>query len=218
MNIKYIISFASLLLGLFSGLQAQDDLFEDGGSFTDERDGNVYKVVQIGSQTWMADNLNFDDGNSWCYDDALGNGEKYGRLYIWESAMKVCPTGWHLPSDQEWDVLSEHIAKYKGPVEKGDGNWGAINYLNQGKYLKSTSGWYKDVNGTNEFGFNGLPGGMRNSRDGSFTSITESAYWWTSSEQDEKHAFRRYLYYSFDHLGRFDVQKDLGHSVRCLKD
>ena len=124
----------------------------DTGSFTDTRDNQVYKYTVIGTQTWMAQNLNFEtDEKSYCYDDDPTNCETYGRLYEWDEAMQghpaddtlkiqgVCPAGWHLPSVSAWYDLAFYVDS--NSVNGGHGVW---DFYEIGPVLKSTSGW-KDL-------------------------------------------------------------------------
>jgi len=115
--------------------------------FTDQRDGKQYRTVKIGDQVWMAKNLEYEAEGSRYYNDDEATFKAYGRLYDWHTAMEVCPKGWHLPSVSEWKELIEAV---------GGKEW-------SGKKLKANKGWKKsdkhDDNGTDEFGFWGLPGG-----------------------------------------------------------
>lgn len=99
------------------------------GFFTDPRDGQVYKTIRLNGKIWMVQNLNFDLGKDcWFYDDDPKNGEKYGRLYTWESAREACPLGWRLPTDQEWSSLANAFGGcYDFVAEMGRGNPGKAN-------------------------------------------------------------------------------------------
>jgi len=112
------------------------------GTFTDPRDGKTYKTVKIGNQTWMAENLNYECEGSKFYDNDPANAEKYGRLYDWATAFKACPSGWHIPSKEEWRTLVDY----------------AGGFDISGKELKARSGW-RTNSGTDAFGFSALPGG-----------------------------------------------------------
>jgi hypothetical protein len=114
--------------------QTETKAITEKGSFTDTRDGKVYKTVKIGNQIWMAENLNYEAEGSKCYDNNPANGQKYGRLYDWETAKKACPPGWHLPSDAEWQELVD----FAGGKEIA------------GKKLKAVSWWVNNSNCADE--------------------------------------------------------------------
>ena len=171
------------------------------GTLTDTRDGQTYKTVVIGEQTWMADNLNYETENSYCYDDDPSNCSKYGRLYTWVAATTVCPSGWHLPSTTEWKTLFTAVG--------GSSTAGTV--------LKSTGGWYNDGNGTYAFGFSALPAGLRNGTGGYYYE-GDYAYFWSSTEYYSNYAYSMYLYYGYDFAGLDYYNKDFGRSVRCVKD
>ena len=166
----------------------------------------TYKTVVIGTQTWMAENLNYNPGtgNSICYDGQTSNCTTYGRLYDWSTAKTVCPTGWHLPSNADWDVMKAYIN----------------DDYTEGKKLKATSGWssYNGVsgNGTDEYGFSALPGGYGGS-DGDFYSSNYGA-WWIATESYYDFAFVRYMGYEYrDVISSHNVKSNL-LSVRCVQD
>jgi uncharacterized protein (TIGR02145 family) len=189
--------------------------------------GNSYKTVTIGTQVWMAENLkvskyndgsaipNVTDNSQWSalttgawsnYNNNSQNDNTYGKLYNWHTVNtgKLCPTGWHVPTDAEWTVLTDYLA--------ANGHSGT-----EGKALKSTTGWNSNGNGTDNYGWNGLPGGYRYG-NGSFDYIGYSGNWWSSSQLSTGSAWARGLYYSFDYVGRYYGSKKYGFSVRCLRD
>ena len=175
------------------------------GKFTDPRDGHTYKWVKIGNQTWMAENLAYKAASGcWAYENKESNANKYGYLYNWETAKTVAPAGWHLPSDEEWDVLTKYIERKKGTNEIG-------------KYLKSTSGWDSNGNGNDYFGFGGLPAGYRGC-NGTFGNVGDDSYWWGSAAKDASDAWHRYLGTGNAYWGRSNNSKECGFSVRVLRD
>jgi uncharacterized protein (TIGR02145 family) len=169
-------------------------------SFTDPRDGKVYKTVKIGTQIWMAENLNYNAPSSKCYDNNPANAEKYGRLYNWNTAMKFCPPGWHLPTDAEWDILINAVGGKKMA----------------GKYLKAKFGWNNNGNGLDTYGFSALPGGGRDT-GGNFYGAGRYGYWWSASENFSDYAYYQLMYYGIDNAYWGNGDKALGFSVRCVK-
>jgi uncharacterized protein (TIGR02145 family) len=163
-------------------------------TFTDSRDGETYKYIQIGSQKWMAENLNYDTTGSLCYNRAASNCAEYGRLYTWEVAKKVCPTGWHLPSEAEFETLFSAVG-------------GVIEML-----MSTSAQWGNDYKGLDKYGFSALPAGRRYS-NGNFYNKGESAYFW-SSTRDGEDAIGVWL----PTLPLFSTEIIDGFSVRCVKD
>jgi uncharacterized protein (TIGR02145 family) len=165
--------------------------------FTDSRDGQKYRSVKIGGKTWMAQNLNYQTGNSWCYNDNNSSCEPYGRLYDENTAKAVCHAGWHLPSGKEWNDLVATM-----------GGAGA------GKKLKSTYGWAYDGNGIDEFGFSALPGGYRNYYGYGFSDARILGCWWMVRSDFDSYMF---MVYKLDdvRMGGYDKKNC---SVRCVKD
>ena len=176
-----------------------------GPTFTDNRDGKVYRKVAIGGKTWMAENLNYAASGSKCYGDDPSNCEKYGRLYNWPTAMSACPAGWRLPHESEWRTLTDYVGGEK----------------EAGKKLKSASGWnnYKRMsgNGMNEYGFSALPGGFGDS-DGSFYDAGNEGYWWCATEYGAYRAFSRYIRHYNEVVYKNYYYKTTLYSVRCVQD
>ena len=189
-----IVSVAVFGLSFGGGEQAVS-------TFTDKRDGKIYRIVEIGGQTWFAENLNYAAKGSVCYDNKAANCAKYGRLYDWETAMKACPAGYNLPSDDEWDVLVD----YAGGEETA------------GTKLKSAAGWDKDGNGTNDFGFSVLPGGFGHSED-SFIGAGRLGFWWSATEDDAFGARSRDMYYYDEDMRWYSHYKTSLFSVRCVQN
>ena len=197
----------------------------------DLRDGQTYKTVVIGEQTWMAENLNYETENSYCYDDDPSNCAKYGRLYTWAAVIDsvklatdadnpldcgyakecglagkvqgICPEGWHLPSYGEWYTL-----------------FGAVGgQSTAGKVLKSQTGWaaYGGITNEDSFGFSALPAGFRYD-SGDYSLEGYNALFWSSTEGSSSGAYYMTLYYDYHDAPLDYYSKNYGHSVRCVKD
>ena len=202
-----------------------------GPNITDS-EGNSYKTVTIGTQTWMAENLkvskysdgttipNIIDNAQWSqlttdawsyYNNDAANNAKYGKLYNWYAVSKttngnknVCPTGWHVPTDAEWKVLTDYLG----------GDSIAVGKL---KEVGTTSWKSPNTGATNTSLFTGLPGGYRGS-SGNDYSIGGSGNWWSSTEGNALNAWYRTLTFNDGDASRDDSGKGNGLSVRCLRD
>jgi len=178
--------------------------------FCDARDGKKYVYVRIGSQTWLAENLNFNASGSKCYNDQENNCDTYGRLYSWGAAKEVCPVGWHLPSIGDWLALMKSINP--GCYRSDFCDLAAIN-------LKTTNGWSSNGNGIDDYGFSALPGGAEYSGD-DFDYVGEYGIWWSASENNSNKAQYIVIHYASENVGYYDDDKNksLLQSVRCLRD
>lgn len=167
------------------------------------------RQTTVGSQVWMAENLNIATPDSWCYGgrdgrDNYENCDKYGRLYTWEAAIKACPPGWRLPDTADWRWLIE----YAGGKDEA------------GALLKSKSGWEDNGYGTDAYGFTALSGGYRGP-GAAFANIGASGYWWTASIRrysGEDFPYCQSMYYHSDGVTWGPTKKEYAFSVRCVAD
>jgi uncharacterized protein (TIGR02145 family) len=178
---------------------------QETGTFTDTRDGKLYKTVSIGTQTWMAENLAFKSSTGfYLYENKEKNLKDFGYLYTWEAATKVCPSGWHLSSQKDWELLSVFLG---GETTAGD------------KIKESgTVHWQNPVTqSTNESGFTALPGGYRN-EDGHFYVLGYNGWWWCSDAKDQEKAYHVLIYGHTKDVAISYISKKNGFSVRCVQD
>jgi len=199
--------------------------------------GNTYNTVRIGNQWWMAENLattSYNDGSpipiviaddawvalttpaySWYENDEPTYGDTYGALYNWYAVDNgnLCPSGWHVPSDDDWKEL-ELFLGLDPALYENEGWRGA----DEGDKLKATSGWVSNGNGTNETGFTALPGGYRDGYNrGAFALQGSYGQFWATDSWDVW-GRTRYLGYDVTQIGRTAFRLNTGQSVRCIKD
>ena len=179
----------------------QHEQSSSGSRFTDPRDRQTYRTVKIGNQTWMAQNLNYETGNSWCYDNAPSNCQQYGRLYDWETAKTACPSGWHTPTNDEWDVLVNTVG--------GEDSAGIL--------LKSKTDWLGNGNGSDNYGFSALPGGCYYGWS-SFNRVGYNGLWWTATEYSSTNAYNRLMNDNDADVASNYLSKTFGYSLRCVED
>ena len=166
---------------------------EIGEVLNDSRDNQSYPTVILNGKRWMAKNLNFNASGSMCYGDSQPNCEIYGRLYTWDVANTACPSGWHLPTDEEWENLIEF----------------AGGYIFAGRVLKSS-----DWDGSDDFNFSALPGGCR--IVATFVSIGFDGLWWTSSEFRDSPIFYGVKSSRHSMVSNADEFAEYSLSVRCV--
>lgn len=206
------------------------------GTFTDSRDGNVYKTIKIGNQVWMAENLRYKgdraEQGSFAYDDDSEMEEKYGRLYTWSAAMNIspkydkeevpfpikkkmeqgnyrgiAPEGWHIPTKKEFETLLNYVRN----------NMRNSDAAQVSAALRLPGEWDSKVDGKNWFGFSALPAGSYSSEDREFSGLGSRADFWSSSELDSDDAYGLSITYIFD--ASIDSNKKYNaYSIRCLQD
>ena len=197
-------------------------------------DRNSYPIVRIGSMIWMARNLAYmpyvspgpegsDSGHHFYVSGYNGsslsearsheNFKKYGVLYNWKAARISCPTGWHLPSDEEWKMMEEYLGMSRFDLDEiEERNSGEV-----GRKLKANKGWGSYGNGINSSGFSGIPGGIRD-ENGNFSYLGYSAYFWTDSEVEYTKAWGRALNDYDNGIIRGNTYRRMGFAVRCVKN
>jgi uncharacterized protein (TIGR02145 family) len=206
-----------------------------------DEEGNDYKTVTIGTQVWMAENLKttkYNDGTviplvtdttawsklttaayCWYDNDTVTNKATYGAIYNWFAVGtgKLCPTGWHVPTDAEYNTLELYLGVDSAHID----SWGWRG-TDQGAQMKNTTGWGAGGNGTNTSGFSALPGGYRHAVNGAFSALGTITYWWSSSEDasiiSPTVSWHRRLDGVNSDIYKATCGKRAGISVRCIKD
>jgi uncharacterized protein (TIGR02145 family) len=200
-----------------------------------DRDGNTYGIVTIGNQTWLRENLKvtrYNDGtsipnitltNTWrgltsgayCdYNNDATNGQIYGHLYnfyVVTNTKKVCPSGWHVPSDDEWKTLEKFLGMSQMEADKS-GERGTT----EGGKLKETgmSHWLSPNTGaTNSSGFTALPGSYLDGNTGTWANAAVHGFWWTATNR-----YYRGLHYDYSTVWRYTHPATSGFSIRCVRD
>ncbi len=193
-----------------------------------DADGNTYNTITIGNQEWLVENLKttrYQNGESilmvtdnvqwnrsstgaFCnYENDAAYGSTYGHLYNWYAVIdsrNICPKGWHVSTDEDWDILSNFLG--------GD-------VISAGKMKESTAAYWDspNVGATNESGFTALPGGYRSIK-GEFNSLGSYTFFWSSTGYAPETAWCRFFQNANDQIDRIDNYKTFGFSVRCVKD
>lgn len=199
-------------------------------------DGNTYIATTIGNQIWMAENLKttrLNDKSSitlvpsnstwitttrssycWFSNDTL-NKALYGAIYNYFAVQtgKLCPSGWHVPTHNDFKDLEKSLGMTQ--IQTDSLGWRGTD---QGKKMKSRTGWNNNGNGTNRSGFNGLAGGYRYGMDGSFNDLGAVSYWWTSTKNSSNLGLYRRLDYNQIKVYAEGVKLQAGKYVRCVKD
>lgn len=185
----------------------------------DSRDGQVYRTVRIGSKVWMAENLMYEpygrESKIYCYKDDFVLKKEYGCLYLWSAYRDACPSGWHVPSVDEYKNLIAETDKF--PYTRAD----EVGSL-AGENLKTVSGWFtfngEPGNGLDLYGFSAWPAGSYDMKEQEFYSVGINAYFWTSEKFDDISAYALILDAEKKTASVSSVAKDYARSIRCVMD
>jgi len=181
----------------------EEEKAQQSGTFTDSRDAQSYRWVRLkDGKKWMAQNLNFDIEGSWSYPEDSIKG--YGRLYTWDAAMKACPKGWRIPSDEEWWDMTSHYGKARSHIKNNTGDEAgqeAFKLLAEG----------------GSSGFEAKPAGIIWGNR-ACVSFGKKGSYWTDSEYGSTTAWTFEFQWGNGRLLWFHSSKRLGHSCRCFQD
>jgi uncharacterized protein (TIGR02145 family) len=188
---------------------------------TFELGGKQYETVQIGQQCWMAENLDFNAGaGCWEAPKPIAG---YGRYYTWETAKRVCPAGWHIPTHNDWDELMQYISDQNGGYDKVVYDEDSFTWNGIAAHLKTRDVWIADQ-GTNNYGFSALPAGYRRIEPSTgevvYSDYNSSGLWWSSSNDGTYpcHCFINEIDQDFTHFNTAAHLVNNGLSVRYIKD
>jgi uncharacterized protein (TIGR02145 family) len=239
--------YQSTITGLSSGTKYYVRAYAKNSAWTDygeeltfntkipDVEGNLYSTVTIGTQVWMAENLrstrynddapipNITDDTQWinlstpayCWiSNDIQYKPIYGALYNWYAVNtgKLCPTGWHVPSDEEYKTLERTLGMTAEQADLTD-----FRGTDEGRKMKSATGWAVGENGTNSSGFSALPGGYRWAKTGAFNGLGMITYWW-SSELNTEYAWYRRIDGTDNRIFRSGTSKEGGKYLRCVKN
>jgi len=197
---NFLLATGIAVVVLVSGCEKENITTNETGTFTDTRDGKVYKTVKIGSQIWMAENLAFDAGIG-----TYGRGyeDRWGYLYTWEVAKSAVPDGWHLATKAEWDELIMDLGGVDAAADKmkdiASGDW-----TNQ------------DIPDANSSGFSALPAGRYGYGTSGYDNRNQFGFWWTDEEFTNDMAWHYYI--GTSPVGVDKEFQTKGLSVRCVKN
>jgi uncharacterized protein (TIGR02145 family) len=193
--------FKIILIILFS-VMIKCSYGQNSNTLIDPRDGNIYKTCVIGTQTWMCENLRYKVEGAIPYKNIDDYVQKYGYLYDWQLANKVCPQDWHLPVEDDWNRLTTYL--------------GGKNTAGGKMKLKEKTIW-KDPNrlASNSSNFSAYPSGVF--IEGEFQFLNEAAYFW-SSEAECTSAYTMFLSFMAGYADKKTLVKTDKASVRCIKD
>jgi uncharacterized protein (TIGR02145 family) len=206
----YFFGILMVLMGLQFTACERAEVLRDETDLIDERDGQRYSTEEYGNQVWMAENLAYNLADSKVNPDNPFS--EYGRLYNYEQALTVCPKGWRLPTDVDWQELERYLG-----MEAHTLGFTGHRGRTIGDALKSNSGWLLN-NGSNSRLFNAYPSGRYDAQGEAFEFLGQRADFWSSTEDSAAKGWTRSLTKDFDTVLRSSTSKNNYLSCRCVKN